>query len=170
MLRSYLEAAYDLEHPAAAALVHTLAELSSPGLLNLARDQATLLMSDRALGLLLVGPDGTAITTPVGAAARIAACWSTAPSLSTQLQKSLDQAKLTRAVATAQAMLGTCQAAKAVAQPKTAPRPVSAPGKPVRYLSDEEKARLNAKYGQLKQPTAQDMQHVLSSGSNCKMQ
>ena len=84
-------------------------------------------------------------------------------------------------------------------QPAPAPpRPVSAPGKPVQYLTDEEKARLNAKcvchlpahgsahthgllafrhtlalslrYGRLKQPTADDMKEVLASGSNCKMQ
>ena len=40
----------------------------------------------------------------------------------------------------------------------------------MRYLTEEQKAALNAKYGKLKQPTADDMKDVLSSGSNCKMQ
>ena len=52
--------------------------------------------------------------------------------------------------------------------PKTPIRPVSAPGKPVRYLTDEQKAALNAKYGQIETPKAADLAQVANSG--CKMQ
>ena len=37
-------------------------------------------------------------------------------------------------------------------RPATAPRPVSAAGQPVRYLSEEQRAQLNAKYGTLEAP------------------
>ena len=60
-------------------------------------------------------------------------------------------------------------AAGASSVPST-PRPISAPGNPVRYLTDEQKAALNAKYGTLKQPTASDMAAVAQQGASCKMQ
>ncbi len=53
-------------------------------------------------------------------------------------------------------------------RPAIAPRPVSAKGAPVRYLTDEQKAALNAKYGQLQKPTAKDVEAIAQSG--CKTQ
>ena len=51
-------------------------------------------------------------------------------------------------------------------RPAIAPRPVSAKGAPVRYLTDEQKAALNAKYGQLQKPTAKEVEAIAQSG--CK--
>ena len=48
------------------------------------------------------------------------------------------------------------------------PKPVASTASGVNYLSAEEKARLNAKYGKLDKPKASDIAEVTNSG--CKMQ
>ena len=47
-------------------------------------------------------------------------------------------------------------------------RPVSAPGRPVQYLTAEQKAALNKKYGKIEPPTVEELTAVAESG--CKMQ
>ena len=62
------------------------------------------------------------------------------------------------------------KAASSSAPPKPQPQrpPQQRPGSAIRPLTQEEKDRLNAKYGQIKSPTASEVAQVAQSG--CKMQ
>ena len=158
-------ARYDFDHAAAVPLAATLAELSSLlGPQDRCAQIAALDLSEAALGLLLLEPSN--LRTPEVAAARLCAALDDAPNLSRSLA-SLDRAAVQAAYAAGQALL---EQTPLLPRPQATPRPVSAPGRPVQYLTVEEKARLNAKYGQLTPPTPQDMHSVLSSGADCKMQ
>ena len=46
---------------------------------------------------------------------------------------------------------------------------MSAPGQRVTYLTDEQKAALNAKYGKLETPTVEDMHKTISAASDCRL-
>ena len=181
-LRARLAATYDLDHAGAAPLAAALAELASlltpqdlhsPHSLaqNTALDEYMLAdLGEEALGLLLLVPDGSgSLRTPEVATARLCAALDDAPNLSGSLA-SLDSAAVRIFCDAALALLQQTPLLAPPPRPQATPRPVSAPGHPVRYLTEEEKARLNAKYGKLTQPTPQDMHSVLSSGANCKMQ
>ena len=127
-------------------------------------------LGEEALGLLLLVPDESgSLRTPDVASPRLCAALDDAPNLSGSLA-SLESAAVRIFCEAALAMLQQTPLRAPSPRPQAAPRPVSAPGHPVRYLTEEEKARLNAKYGQLAPPTAEDMRSVLSSGANCKMQ
>ena len=181
-LRARLAATYDLDHAGAAPLAAALAELASlltpqdlrsPHSLaqTTALDEYVLAdLGEEALGLLLLVPDesGT-LRTPDVASPRLCAALDDAPNLSGSLA-SLESAAVRIFCEAALAMLQQTPLRAPSPRPQAAPRPVSAPGHPVRYLTEEEKARLNAKYGQLAPPTAEDMRSVLSSGADCKMQ
>ena len=39
----------------------------------------------------------------------------------------------------------------------------------MRYLTDEQKAALNAKYGKLETPTVEDMHKTISAASDCRL-
>eukprot|EP00310_Coccolithus_braarudii_P014229 CAMPEP_0183354726 /NCGR_PEP_ID=MMETSP0164_2-20130417/37953_1 /TAXON_ID=221442 /ORGANISM="Coccolithus pelagicus ssp braarudi, Strain PLY182g" /LENGTH=70 /DNA_ID=CAMNT_0025527667 /DNA_START=23 /DNA_END=235 /DNA_ORIENTATION=+ len=52
-------------------------------------------------------------------------------------------------------------------QPAQAPQPISAEGQPVIYLTAEQKARLDAKYGKIEAPKSAELMQV---AQGCKTQ
>lgn len=182
-LHARLSAALDLESAAVVPLLAALSELQAPALLTVQEERWTRCnVSAAAFGLLLLRPERDDFAATLqDARARLRAVWGESPGFSTQLLETtpggLNEDVVRAAVAAAQQLLqGAPRLPQARASPAprtrpvSTPRPVSAAGQPVRYLTTEQKAALNAKYGQLKPPSPADMSAVLSSGSNCRMQ
>jgi hypothetical protein len=136
-----------------------------------------LCVSDAAFGLLLLRPDGTYATSLDDARAALSVAWSDSPGWDAGRRflepppVGLSQELVYDAVAAIRRVRTHAAAPRPPAARNTPPRPVSAPGTPARYLTDEQKVALNAKYaGRLKPPSASEMGEVASAASNCKMQ
>ena len=177
-----------------AQLLRALAELQTPlqpptrfGLLQRAEHappaQLSLGVSESAFGLLLRRRDGTFATSLEEARGLLtglwAACpdWADAPAPYLCGPGGLEAAEVRDCAAAAKqlcarvprrAVAAARPAAAASAAPR-APRPVSAPGQRVAYLTDEQKAALNAKYGKLETPTVEDMHKTISAASDCRL-
>lgn len=180
-IRARLRTALDLDAAAAAPVLAALSELQAPELLTVQEGRwSRCNIGAAAFGLLLLRPElDDFAATLQDARERLQAVWGESPGFSKQLLETtpdgLNEDVVQAAVAAARQLLQraprlpVAQAATAPRPPVT-PRPVSAAGQPVRYLTDEQKAALNAKYGKLKPPSPAEMSAVLSSGANCKMQ
>ena len=177
-----------------AQLLRALAELQTPlqpptrfGLLQRAEhappEQLSLGVSESAFGLLLRRRDGTFATSLEEARGLLTALWAecpdweAAPAPYLRGPGGLEAAEVRDCAAAAKqlcarvprrAVAAARPAAAASAAPR-APRPVSAPGQRVTYLTDEQKAALNAKYGKLETPTVEDMHKTISAASDCRL-
>ena len=180
-IRARLRAALDLDCAAAAPVLAALSELQTGELLTVQAGRWTRCnVGAAAFGLLLLRPERDDFAATLqDARERLHAVWGDSPGFSKQLLETtpegLNEDVVRAAVTAAQQLLQRAPRlpeaqASAAPRPPVTPRPVSAAGQPVRYLTDEQKAALNAKYGKLKPPSPADMSAVLSSGANCKMQ
>ena len=177
-----------------AQLLRALAELHSPlqpptrfGLLQRAEhappEQLSLGVSESAFGLLLRRRDGTFATSLEEARGLLTALWAGCPDWAdapapylcgpggleaAEVRDCAAAAKQLCARVPRRAVAAARPAAAASAAPR-APRPVSAPGQRVAYLTDEQKAALNAKYGKLETPTVEDMHKTISAASDCRL-
>ena len=176
-----------------AQLLRALAELHSPlqpptrfGLLQRAEHappaQLSLGVSESAFGLLLRRRDGTFATSLEEARGLLTALWAECPDWADAPAPylcgsgGLEAAEVRDCAAAAKQLCARVPrravprpaAAAASAAPR-APRPVSAPGQRVTYLTDEQKAALNAKYGKLETPTVEDMHKTISAASDCRL-
>ena len=164
--------------PCCAPLVQAFGQLQHPRALLVMRSESPLLIapavSEEALGLLLLKPDGSYAESLDDARATLAAAWCESPGWTEaqHLLTQLSQESVHAVVAAARRVRAAAAPSPRPAAPRIAaqPRPVSAAGQPVRYLTDEQKAALNAKYGRLKPPTAAEMSSVASAAEGCKMQ